>query len=98
MTLAQFAGITIKLAIANFVFFNTSQSRILDILPNVPLAEIQAAMQGSGTDLMKTLSPDQKTAVLEAIVEAIGKTYILGIAAGSLVAVLSLFMKREVVR
>ncbi|KAM3158144.1 MFS-type transporter pgmG [Botrytis cinerea] len=95
MTLAQFAGITITLAIANSVFLNTSQSRILDILPNVPLAEIQAAMQGSGTDFMKTLSPDQKTAVLEAIVEAIGKTYILVIAAASLVAVLSLFMKRE---
>ncbi|KAM0138469.1 hypothetical protein ACHAO1_003503 [Botrytis cinerea] len=74
MTLAQFAGITITLAIAN---------------------SIQAAMQGSGTDFMKTLSPDQKTAVLEAIVEAIGKTHILVIAAGSLVAVLSLFMKRE---
>ena len=95
MTLAQFAGITITLAIANSVFLNTSQSRILDILPNVPLAEIQAAMQGSGTDFMKTLSPDPKTAVLEAIVEAIGETYILVIAAGSLVAVLSLFMKRE---
>ena len=52
-------------------------------------------MQESGTDFMKTLSPDQKTAVLEAIVEAIGETYILVIAAGSLVAVLSLFMKRE---
>ncbi|KAM0173099.1 hypothetical protein ACHAPF_007014 [Botrytis cinerea] len=95
MTLAQFAGITITLAIANSVFLNTSQSRILDIFLNVPLAKIQAAMQGSGTDSMKTLSPDQKTAVLEAIVEAIGKTHILVIAAGSLVAVLSLFMKRE---
>ncbi|TEY29568.1 hypothetical protein BOTCAL_0941g00020 [Botryotinia calthae] len=95
MTLAQFAGITITLAIANSVFLNTSQSRILDILPNVPLAEIQAAMQGSGTDFIKTLSPDQKTAVLGAIVKAIGKTYILVIAAGSLVAILSLFMKIE---
>jgi hypothetical protein len=95
MTLAQFTGITITLAIANAVFLNSSQNRIVEILPNVPLAEIQSAMQGSRTDFFQTLNPDQKTAVLNAIVNAVDKTYILVIVAGSLVATLSLFMKTE---
>ncbi|PQE22355.1 hypothetical protein CJF32_00009316 [Rutstroemia sp. NJR-2017a WRK4] len=95
MTLAQFLGITITLAIANAVFLNSSQDRIVEILPNVPISEIQAAMQGSRTDFFQKLNADQKTAVLEAIVKAIDKTYILVIVGGSLVATLSLFMKRE---
>ncbi|PQE17083.1 MFS drug efflux transporter protein [Rutstroemia sp. NJR-2017a BBW] len=95
MTLAQFLGITITLAIANAVFINSSQDRIVEILPNVPISEIQAAMQGSRTDFFQKLNEDQKTAVLEAIVKAIDKTYILVIVGGSLVATLSLFMKRE---
>ena len=95
ITLAQFAGITITLAIANTVFLNSSQTRILQILPNVPLEEIEIAMQGAGSSFVRNLSPDVRGQVLDAIVDSIAKTYILVITAGALVVVLSLLMKRE---
>ncbi|KUI67396.1 Putative HC-toxin efflux carrier TOXA [Cytospora mali] len=95
ITLAQFAGITFALAIANTVFLNDSKTAIARILPDVPLSDIQAAMLGASSDFVKSLDPEQQTAVLKAVVSAIDKTYVLVIAAGSLVAVLSFFMKRD---
>ncbi|KUI58624.1 hypothetical protein VP1G_05885 [Cytospora mali] len=95
ITLAQFAGITFALAIANTVFLNDSKTAIARILPDVPLSDIQAAMLGASSDFVKSLDTEQQTAVLKAVVSAIDKTYVLVIAAGSLVAVLSFFMKRE---
>jgi len=95
ITCAQFLGITLALAIANSIFLNKSQTRIQILLPNVPLSDIQAAMEGAKSDLFKSLSSDVKAQVLDAIVSAISKTYILVITAGALVVVLSLLMKRE---
>ncbi|KAI1386452.1 major facilitator superfamily domain-containing protein [Hypoxylon trugodes] len=95
ITLAQFLGITIALAAGNAVFLNESQERITRILPDVPLEQIQLAMQGAGSNFVQNLEPNLKVQVLEAIVESIGKTYILVVAGGALVVVLSLLMKRE---
>ncbi|TVY83737.1 Efflux pump DEP3, partial [Lachnellula suecica] len=95
ITLAQFAGITISLAIANTVFLNGSQNRIAALLPDAPLSEIQLALQGSRSTFLQSLTASQQAAVLEAIVDAISQTYILVIVAGSLVAALSLLMKHE---
>ncbi|KAK4178432.1 putative toxin efflux carrier [Triangularia setosa] len=95
ITLAQFLGITMALAIANAVFLNESENGIAAILPNVSRSEIQAAIEGTTATFVKNLSPEVQKQVLGAIVSAIGKTYVLVIAAGSLVTVLSLFMKRE---
>lgn len=95
ITLAQFAGITIALAIGNTVFLNSSETRISQILPTVPLEEIKIAIEGAGSSFVQSLSPDLRDQVLGAIAGSIAKTYILVIAAGSLVVVLSLLMKRE---
>ncbi|KAJ5201513.1 Major facilitator superfamily domain general substrate transporter [Penicillium cinerascens] len=95
MTLAQFVGITIALAIANAVLLNGCLDKIEAILPNVPSAQIQAAILGAQSDLVKDLSPALRTRVLDAIVHAIGDTYILTIAGGALVAVLSLLLPRN---
>lgn len=95
ITCAQVSGVTIALAIANSVFLNKSQDSISAILPNVPTAEIQQAISGAGSDFVKSLSADVRAEVLEAIVDAMSKTYILVITAGALAAVLSLAMKRE---
>ncbi|KAK4201971.1 putative toxin efflux carrier [Triangularia verruculosa] len=95
ITLAQFLGITMALAIANSVFLNESENGIAAILPNVSRSEIQAAIEGTTATFVKNLSPEVQKQVLGAIVSAIGKTYVLVIAAGSLVTVLSLFMKRQ---
>lgn len=95
ITCAQFVGITIALAIANSIYLNKSQTSISEILPNVPLEDIQAAMSGSRSTFLKTLSKSQRDQVLEAIVSSMSESYILVITAGALVAVLSLVMKRE---
>lgn len=95
MTLAQFLGITIALAIANAVLLNNSTERIQQILPNVPLSEIQAAVLGSSSELVQSLSPELRRRAIAAIVDAISTTYALTITAGALVAVTSLLLRRE---
>ncbi|KAI9147511.1 Efflux pump alnA [Paramyrothecium foliicola] len=95
LTLAQFLGITIALAIGNTLFLNESQAGIIRILPDVPLEEIQLAMQGAGSRFVQSLSPEARQQVLAVITDSISQTYILVIAGGSLVALLSLLMKRE---
>jgi len=95
ITLAQTVGITMALAIANAILLNDSQAKIQAILPDVPAASIQASILGSRSELVKSLSPELKIRVLDAIVSAIGKTYSLTIAGGGLVALLSLGMPRR---
>ncbi|KAI9752221.1 MAG: hypothetical protein M4579_005724 [Chaenotheca gracillima] len=96
ITLAQFVGITFALAIAtNAVLLNASQDKIQQILPDVASADIQAAILGARSGLVQSLSPELKVQVLDAIVSAIAKTYILVIAGGALVTVISLAMRRE---
>lgn len=95
ITCAQFAGITIALAIANTVYLNQSETGIEKILPNLTQAEIEIAMEGSGNTFMATLPVADQQAVLAVIDKAIAKTYILEITAGALVVVLGLLMKRR---
>ncbi|KKZ65949.1 hypothetical protein EMCG_08292 [[Emmonsia] crescens] len=95
ITLAQFVGITVALAIANSILLNASQDQIQQILPDVAAADIQAAILGARSGLVQNLPPDVKTRVLDAIVSAIDKTYMLVVAGGALVTVSSLVMRRE---
>lgn len=93
--LAQFVGTTLSLALANAILLNESQSEIQRILPNVPVADIQRAILGVRSDLVKSLAPDVQRRVLGAIVSAIDKTYVLVIVGGAIAAILSLGMRRE---
>ena len=95
MTLAQFLGIMVALAIANTILLNNSQHKIQQILPNAPSSEIQAAILGSSSSLVNGLTPDLKRRVIGAIVGAISTTYALTIAGGALVTLVSLLMRRE---
>ncbi|KAK0724661.1 putative MFS drug efflux transporter [Lasiosphaeris hirsuta] len=97
ITLAQFLGITMALAIGNSVFLNGSEKGISQIagLPEMSRAQIQAAIEGTSNEFVKSLSPELREQISAAVVKAIGETYILVVAAGALVATLSLFMKRE---
>lgn len=92
--LGQFVGICVSLAIANTVFLNDARREIQAILPDVPSETIGSAIQGSTSGFLDTLDPDVKTLVLDAIILAMDKVYILVIVAGSVTAVLSLLMKR----
>jgi hypothetical protein len=60
----------------------------------VPSETIAQAIEGATGGFFQSLDGEVHREVLEAIVAAMDKTCILAIAAGSLVAVLSLFMKR----
>lgn len=95
ITCAQVGGGTIALAIANAVFLNRASNSIAVILPTVPVQEIQAAIAGAGSKFIKNLDADTQAKVLNAIVHAMSRVYILGITAGALTIILSLFMKRE---
>ena len=95
ITCAQVAGVTISLAVANGVFLNLAENSITRILPGVAKADVQAAVTGVGGGFLKTLSAENQLLVLEAIVKAIQKVFILGVTAGVLAVTLSLFMSRE---
>lgn len=73
ITLAQFLGITMALAIGNSVFLNLSRDGIAKILPNMSRSEIEGAIEGAAGEFLDRLTPDIRNRVLGAITEAIGK-------------------------
>lgn len=95
ITCAQVGGATISLAIANTVFLNQATKSIGALLPAVPLVDIQAAIAGAGSKLIKSLDKQKQADVLHAIVDSMSRVWILGMTAGALVIVLSLLMRRE---
>ncbi|KAF9870609.1 hypothetical protein CkaCkLH20_11915 [Colletotrichum karsti] len=95
ITLAQFLGNTMALAIANSIFLNLAESRVQELLPELSPKQIEAAISGVAVNFMKGLNQKVRAQVLETIVTSMGTTYILVMVAGALVSVLSLFMKRE---
>lgn len=96
IALGQTGGITISLAIANSVFINDATGRLSQILgQSLTKDQIDAVIAGVSNDSSEKLSPETMVLVLDAIVEAMRKVYILVVAAGVLVVILSLGMKRE---
>lgn len=91
----QITGITLALAIANAVFLNESENGIKAMFPNTPTEEIQQTITGSGSALFQGLSANDRHRVLVVIIDSLSITYSLVIAAGALVTLLSLLMKRE---
>lgn len=87
ITLAQFLG--------NTVFLNEAEHRVQQLLPGLSPSEVQAAISGVIRDFAQNLSADVREQVVDAIVGSIGKTYILVMTSGALVAALSLALKRE---
>ena len=95
ITCAQVAGVTISLGIANTLFLNLAQNSISKILPGIPQSAVQGTISGVDSTLLTTLSPALQKLVLEGIIHAIQRVFILGIAAGCLSAILAVFMSRE---
>lgn len=95
ITLAQFLGNTTALAIANAVFLNEAEVRVRQLLPDLSVSEIQAAISGVTNGFAQNLRSDVRAQVVDAIVASIGETYVLVMTSGALVTVLSLAMKRE---
>ena len=95
ITCAQVASVTISLAIGSAVFLKLAQNGIAAVLPNVPQSDIQAAIVGAGDSTIAALDPATQQHVLEAVVFAIQRVFILGIVAGALAVVLSFFVSRK---
>lgn len=95
ITCAQITGITIAIAIANAVFLNGAEEGISKLLPDVPRDQIQSSIVGVGSKFVQSLPVAMRQQVLDAIIEAMSKAYVLCITAGALAIVLSLFLKRE---
>ncbi|KAL5347343.1 hypothetical protein ACLOAV_007654 [Pseudogymnoascus australis] len=95
ITCAQITGITIAIAIANSVFLNGAEEGISKLLPDVPRDQIQSSIVGVGSKFVQSLPVAMRQQVLDAIIEAMSKAYVLCITAGALAIVLSLFLKRE---
>lgn len=97
ITCAQVAGVTISLAVANAIFLNLAQHSIRRILPGAATVDVQAAITGVGGSFLKTLDEQTQQRVLEAIIGAMQRVFIMGIVAGVLAVVLAAFMNRAAI-
>ncbi|KAE8141611.1 MFS general substrate transporter [Aspergillus pseudotamarii] len=92
---ARGGGLAIALSIANAIFLNLADNRIRHDFPDLDKTGIQSLTSGSGSTLLKTLTPDQQQQVLAAIVFAISRVFITSIASGCFCLIVSLFMDRK---
>lgn len=93
ITSGQITGVTIALAIANSIFLNGSAKGIAQVIPNLPKADVQAAISGAGSTFLQSLDEATRAGVLNAIVSSMSKVYILDIVAGAVALVLAFLMK-----
>jgi hypothetical protein len=89
--------LVIALAVSGTVFQNIAFRALSKVL--YPLgyttADVHGAIAGSQSTLFGHLPSNIKANAIEVIVQAIGKTYALEIAAGALCLVASMFLRRE---
>ena len=95
ITCGQIGGGTIALAIANSVFLNRSTAGIIQLVPNAPIGIVRSAISGASSSFFASLSAEKKGQVLDVLVDAIDRIYILPLTAGALTLVLSALLKRE---
>jgi hypothetical protein len=97
INVAQIGGIVIALTVSGTVFQNIAAIDLGKIL--YPLgftsSDVQAAIAGSQSTLFEQLPAAVKGNAIEAIVQAIDKTYALAITAGAFALVSSVFLRRE---
>lgn len=94
----QITGITCALSISNSIFLNVATNKITKILPSTSRAIVQQAITGTNSVLFENLGAIDRRLVLNAIVDSIGRVYVMVIMAGALTTVLSFFMKFERLR
>lgn len=95
ITNAQVSGIAIALSTAEAIFLNESATRIHALFPALSMEQVNSMITGVGSTSVTMLPEATKEVVLQVIIFAISRTYILVLTAGCLTIVLSLFMKRE---
>ena len=83
------------LTLANTIFLNLAQKYVRNVLPDADPNTIKAAISGTVSNFLQTLSPELQNQVVHAVISAISKTYIVVIAFGSAELLLSFGLKWE---
>lgn len=89
------SGIVVALTVSNTIFLNLAQKYVGAVLPDADPAMIKAAISGTGSDFVKSLSPELQRAVLNAIIKAMSRVYLFVVTTSSLEFLLSFGLKWE---
>ena len=97
INMSQLGGTTIALTIAGRVFQSYAFMNVKHALAGLGFTDKQvvAAVAGAQGTLFDSLTPEVKEAVLQSLVGAIAKAYILVIVGGATTLICSFLMKRE---
>ncbi|KAI1158479.1 MFS general substrate transporter [Nemania serpens] len=96
INVAQGSSQLIGLAIASVVFQTQSYDGVRRTLgPNYTDDDIQAAIGGARSDILSHVAPETRDAIIDVIVDAINKVWILVIVAGALHTICSVFLTRS---
>jgi hypothetical protein len=74
---AQIGGIAVGLSISGAVFVNSAKNALISLLPHVPVAQIQEIISGTSSALFESLDDGERDLVLDAIVKALQKVFIV---------------------
>ena len=85
----------LSLTLANTIFLNLAQKYVRDVLPDADPNAIKAAISGTVSTFLQTVSPEVQKGVVHAVISAINKTYVVVIAFGSVELLLSFGLKWE---
>lgn len=96
INIAQIAGITLALVLANSVFLNLAIQNISAILPpGTPLSTVQATITGTDSALVQSLSKEVQGRILHAVIESMSQVYYFALAGAVVGFVAALGMKWE---
>jgi hypothetical protein len=92
--MGQYVGLTLALCIEGSIFNNYGQRYVAALLPaGTPIEVVRAVIQGVDTTILAAQTEETRLAILEAVVQAIRKTYPVTIAAGCLMFGATLMLK-----
>ncbi|KAL8790236.1 MAG: hypothetical protein Q9195_006459 [Heterodermia aff. obscurata] len=96
ISVGQSVGIATSLAIAGAIYQNEAYTAIAPLLPpSIPAAEIRSAIAGTSSAVLRELPEGARERVVEAVMRAMGRVYVLAIAGGGLVVVLGGVMPKK---
>jgi hypothetical protein len=97
INVAQIGGVMVTLTIGSTVFQNAGYKELSKALEGRGFSpiELHAALAGQKSAILQSAGPEVKALALAAIIKTIGNEFTLVIAAGCLVVIAALLMKRE---
>ena len=97
INMAQLGGTTIALTIAGQIFQSFSVKNVKKALEDLIFSDrdVHTAIAGVQSDLLASVPLEVRDHVLDGIVNAVDKVYLLIVAGGAVMLICSLFLKRE---